>query len=125
MVGGAPVTQEFADDMGADGYGKDALACIATAKRLLGIGVAVPAWHVMQRIDPEEYQKRLDRITEMLMQIAVHADELSRMRCPYKNRLGRCTAQFGCRNKRKPPVTGELPVCSGDDKLDYRGAWET
>jgi len=24
MVGGAPVTQEFADDMGADGYGKDA-----------------------------------------------------------------------------------------------------
>ena len=28
MVGGAPVTQEFADDMGADGYGKDALACV-------------------------------------------------------------------------------------------------
>jgi 5-methyltetrahydrofolate--homocysteine methyltransferase len=37
MVGGAPVTQEFADDMGADGYGKDALACVAEAKRLLGI----------------------------------------------------------------------------------------
>jgi 5-methyltetrahydrofolate--homocysteine methyltransferase len=34
MVGGAPVTQEFADDMGADGYGKDALACVALAKRL-------------------------------------------------------------------------------------------
>src|SRR6202051_1898143 len=29
MVGGAPVTQEFADDMGADGYGKDAMACVA------------------------------------------------------------------------------------------------
>jgi 5-methyltetrahydrofolate--homocysteine methyltransferase len=43
MVGGAPVTQEFADDMGADGYGKDALACVATAKRLMGIGIAVPA----------------------------------------------------------------------------------
>ncbi len=39
MVGGAPVTQEFADDMGADGYGKDALACVATAKRLLGVAV--------------------------------------------------------------------------------------
>ena len=26
-----------ADDMGADGYGKDALACVATAKRLLGV----------------------------------------------------------------------------------------
>ena len=37
MVGGAPVTQEFADDMGADGYGKDALACVATAKKLLGV----------------------------------------------------------------------------------------
>jgi 5-methyltetrahydrofolate--homocysteine methyltransferase len=37
MVGGAPVTQEFADDMGADGYGKDALACVAEAKRLLEI----------------------------------------------------------------------------------------
>ncbi len=37
MVGGAPVTQEFADDMGADGYGKDALACVDLAKRLAGM----------------------------------------------------------------------------------------
>jgi 5-methyltetrahydrofolate--homocysteine methyltransferase len=37
MVGGAPVTQEFADDMGADGYGKDALACVELAKTLLGV----------------------------------------------------------------------------------------
>ncbi|HIC68041.1 MAG TPA: cobalamin-binding protein [Candidatus Latescibacteria bacterium] len=37
MVGGAPVTQEFADDMGADGYGKDALACVSLAKQLLGV----------------------------------------------------------------------------------------
>jgi 5-methyltetrahydrofolate--homocysteine methyltransferase len=35
MVGGAPVTQEFADDMGADGTGKDAVACVELAKRLL------------------------------------------------------------------------------------------
>ncbi|UCD70373.1 MAG: corrinoid protein [Betaproteobacteria bacterium] len=35
MVGGAPVTQEFADDMGADGYGKDALSCVALAKSLM------------------------------------------------------------------------------------------
>jgi 5-methyltetrahydrofolate--homocysteine methyltransferase len=34
MVGGAPVTQEFADDMGADGYGKDALSCVNLAKKL-------------------------------------------------------------------------------------------
>jgi len=41
IVGGAPVTQEFADDMGADGYGKDAMACVALAKRLLGVGMRV------------------------------------------------------------------------------------
>lgn len=35
MVGGAPVTQAFADDMGADGYGKDAMACVALAKSLM------------------------------------------------------------------------------------------
>ena len=35
IVGGAPVTQEFADDMGADGYGKDALGCVALAKDLM------------------------------------------------------------------------------------------
>ena len=35
MVGGAPVTQEFADDMGADGYGKDALDCVALAKKMM------------------------------------------------------------------------------------------
>ncbi len=34
MVGGAPVTQEFAEDMGADGYAKDALACVELAKKL-------------------------------------------------------------------------------------------
>ena len=35
MVGGAPVTQEFAEDMGADGYGKDAIACVDMAKELI------------------------------------------------------------------------------------------
>ena len=35
MVGGAPVTQEFADDMGADGYGKDAVAAVELAKKLI------------------------------------------------------------------------------------------
>ena len=35
MVGGAPVTQDFAEDMGADGYGRDAVACVELAKRLV------------------------------------------------------------------------------------------
>tara|TARA_B100000676_G_C18089289_1_gene857992 strand:+ start:935 stop:1684 length:750 start_codon:yes stop_codon:yes gene_type:complete len=38
MVGGAPLTQEFADDMGADGYGKDAISCVDLAKSFYGIG---------------------------------------------------------------------------------------
>ena len=38
MVGGAPVTQAFADDMGADGYGKDAVACVTLAKALIAEG---------------------------------------------------------------------------------------
>lgn len=35
MVGGASVTQEFADDMGADGTAKDAVGCVELANRLL------------------------------------------------------------------------------------------
>ena len=35
IVGGAPVTQEFAEDMGADGYGKDAIACVDLAKSMV------------------------------------------------------------------------------------------
>jgi len=42
MVGGAPVTQEFADDMGADGYGENAISCVDLAKKLVGVGGAVP-----------------------------------------------------------------------------------
>ncbi len=35
MVGGAPVTQEFADSIGADGYAKDAATAVDRAKELL------------------------------------------------------------------------------------------
>lgn len=37
MVGGAPVTQSWADKIGADGYAKDAIAAVAVAKRLVGV----------------------------------------------------------------------------------------
>jgi 5-methyltetrahydrofolate--homocysteine methyltransferase len=53
MVGGAPLSQEFADDMGADGYGKDAMACVDLAGKLSAGDQApenVPA------ITPEEAQ---------------------------------------------------------------------
>ena len=35
MVGGAPVTQEFADEIGADGFCQDAGAAVALARKLL------------------------------------------------------------------------------------------
>lgn len=36
IVGGAPVTQEFADVVGADGYGSDATRAVDVTKKLLG-----------------------------------------------------------------------------------------
>ena len=78
-----------------------------------------------ERVDPEAYRQRLDRISEIFSSMQQTVDDLSTRRCPYKNRHDRCTANFGCRNQRKPPVKGELRICGGDDKIDYRKAWET
>ena len=79
----------------------------------------------MTPIDPQEYQKSLDRLSGILAGIANHADEQATFRCPYKNRHDECTAKFGCRNQRRPRPGGELLMCGADDKLDYRGAWES
>lgn len=78
----------------------------------------------MKKIDKSEYEKRLNKITEIFEDLVTHADEQATYRCPYKNRFDHCTAKFGCRNQRKiDEGTGLL--CAGDDKLDYRDAWET
>ena len=37
MVGGAPVTQQYADAIGADGYGESAGAAVALARRLVAV----------------------------------------------------------------------------------------
>ena len=39
MVGGAPVTRRWAEEIGADGYGEDAIAAVAVARRLVGATV--------------------------------------------------------------------------------------
>ena len=78
----------------------------------------------MSKTTKEELQQRLDQISELFASIVTHAQEQSSWRCPYKNRFDQCTAQFGCRNKRKAKAQGELPVCASDDRLDYRPAWE-
>ena len=36
MIGGAPITREFADDIGADGYAADAGTAVEVARRLMG-----------------------------------------------------------------------------------------
>ena len=78
----------------------------------------------MKKIDKAEYEKRLNKITQIFEGLVVHADVQATYRCPYKNRFDHCTAKFGCRNQRKiDEGTGLL--CVGDDKLDYRNAWET
>ena len=37
MVGGAPITQAFADEIGADGYSDNASAAVALARKLAGV----------------------------------------------------------------------------------------
>jgi corrinoid protein of di/trimethylamine methyltransferase len=39
MVGGAPVTQEWADKVGADGYAEDAISAVTVAKQLVAVPV--------------------------------------------------------------------------------------
>jgi 5-methyltetrahydrofolate--homocysteine methyltransferase len=43
MIGGAPVSQAFADEIGADGYAKDSTLAVVRAKALLGVEEAVPS----------------------------------------------------------------------------------
>jgi 5-methyltetrahydrofolate--homocysteine methyltransferase len=36
VVGGAPVTRSWADEIGADGYAKDAMSAVDLARELMG-----------------------------------------------------------------------------------------
>ena len=37
MIGGAPITQNYADEIGADGYSPDAASAVDTARELLNV----------------------------------------------------------------------------------------
>jgi methanogenic corrinoid protein MtbC1 len=37
IIGGAPVTADYAERIGADGYGADAVQTVAVVDRLLGV----------------------------------------------------------------------------------------
>ncbi|MFN2277910.1 MAG: B12-binding domain-containing protein, partial [Candidatus Promineifilaceae bacterium] len=39
LVGGAPVTQAYCEEVGADGYAPDANSCVRLTKQLLGLPV--------------------------------------------------------------------------------------
>lgn len=43
IVGGAPASEEWATDIGADGYSEDAIGAVALARRLLGVAEPVAA----------------------------------------------------------------------------------
>ena len=37
LIGGAPVTQEYADKIGADGFAPDASSAVRLTKKLIGV----------------------------------------------------------------------------------------
>ena len=78
----------------------------------------------MTKLDKAAYQQRLDRLGELLSAIVEHADEASRHRCPYRDRLDQCTAAFSCRHQQPPETPGGPPRCGHDGTFDYRSAWE-
>lgn len=88
-------------------------------------GVAGAAGPETATVDPAALKASFDRLSAIFADMMVTVEELSRRRCPYKDRRDRCTAQFGCRNQRR--IAGEPGPrrCAGDDKLDHRSAWET
>ncbi len=78
-----------------------------------------------QELDREGYRASMARLEEIFKDIAETVSQVSTWRCPYKNSQDHCTAGFGCRNQSRRNAPGELPVCTGSDKLDYRNAWES
>ncbi len=78
-----------------------------------------------RKISQDDYQKRLDRITEIFSDMVAHADTISQHRCPYRDRHDKCTAAIRCRNQIAPEIEGEAATCGHDGRFDYRDAWET
>ncbi|AWT59730.1 MAG: hypothetical protein DF168_00924 [Candidatus Moanabacter tarae] len=76
----------------------------------------------MQKIDPEKYQERLEKITDLFSGFVLHARKQSMSRCPYRNRFDQCTAKFDCGNQIPTKSQQALPKCSG--LIDYCNAWK-
>lgn len=79
---------------------------------------------VAQAVDPATVAASYEHLSDIFEEMMATVHRVSQYRCPYKDRQGLCTAVFGCRNQRRPAAAGGPLVCGGDDKLDYRSAWE-
>ena len=79
----------------------------------------------MPKISQQDYQQRLDRLTEIFADIVSHADEQATHRCPYRDARDRCTAAFSCRNQIPAQTRGAPVTCGHDGTFDYSLAWET
>jgi len=58
MIGGAPVTQNYADEIGADGYAPDAASAVDKAKELLGLAPAAAPVAVAEKPTPAPTPKK-------------------------------------------------------------------
>jgi len=76
--------------------------------------------------DEQVHPERQDRLSAIFSDIVIHAEELGRTRCPYRDRHDLCTAIFRCGHQA--PIgdgdSGEL-ACGHDMASDYRRAWES
>ncbi len=84
-----------------------------------------PVRKISPCIDPEAYRQRLDRLSEIFAGMVGRADEVSKSRCPYRDRLDRCTAKFSCRNQLISKTGEAEKTCEHDGNFDYRTAWES
>jgi 5-methyltetrahydrofolate--homocysteine methyltransferase len=87
IVGGAPVTQDWANQVGAHGYGADAAAGVALAKRLMGIEVRETPAAAARRLLLEardlfevairrENPQQITEETEAAREVAIEAQEM-------------------------------------------------
>ena len=79
---------------------------------------------MQQNVDRERYEASISRLYDIFRGISDTTTRVSTRRCPYKNVEDRCTAAFGCRNQERRVPPDELFICTADDRLDYRGAWD-
>jgi hypothetical protein len=91
--------------------------CQGTPRRPERVTVSSPE-------DPA-YQERLDRISNLFVELVSHAETVSQHRCPYRDRDDCCTAMFLCRNQQVVDDGTDVFICGHEGTFDYRDAWQS